>query len=179
MLKSYWVEMSRRLCGEWAGGYVVGWWPMWLLCQPSPKNWVFGFFRLGLTLESEFGACWDRGLGTWTWAWQYMFRLSTKNYKPRAPGSLRHLMLKVFCAIFLTAPYRLPDYVPPCLLACLACSLNFGLISKLIILYSRLGWIDSGHIPVLKISFFLSHFIVENSEFVTVIISSISIQTIH
>ena len=25
-----------------------------------------GFFRLGLTLGSGFGACWDRGLGTWT-----------------------------------------------------------------------------------------------------------------
>ncbi len=25
-----------------------------------------GLFRLGLTLESEFGAYWDRGLGTWT-----------------------------------------------------------------------------------------------------------------
>ena len=36
---------------------------MWLLCQPSQKNWVFGFFRLGQTLGSEFGACWDRGLG--------------------------------------------------------------------------------------------------------------------
>ena len=34
--------------------------------SPSPKNWVFGFFRLGLTLGSGFGACWDRGLGTWT-----------------------------------------------------------------------------------------------------------------
>ena len=34
-------------------------------------------------------------------------RLSTKNYKPRATGSLRHLMLKVFCAILKTAPYRL------------------------------------------------------------------------
>ena len=44
--------------------------PMWLLCQLSPKNWVFGFFRLGLTLESGFGACWDRGLGTLTRAWQ-------------------------------------------------------------------------------------------------------------
>ena len=38
---------------------------------------------------------------------QYMSRLSTKNYKPRATGSLRHLMLKVFCAVLLTAPYRL------------------------------------------------------------------------
>ena len=37
-------------------------------CQPSPKNWVFGFFRLGLPLGSGFWACWDRGLGTWTWA---------------------------------------------------------------------------------------------------------------
>ena len=47
--------------------------PMWLLCQPSPKNWVFGFFSLGLTLESGFGACWDRGLGTWTRAWQKFY----------------------------------------------------------------------------------------------------------
>ena len=36
-----------------------------------------------------------------------MSRLSTKNYKPRATGSLHHLMLKVFCAIVKTAPYRL------------------------------------------------------------------------
>ena len=31
--------------------------------SPSPKNWVFGFFRFGLNLGSGFGACWDRGLG--------------------------------------------------------------------------------------------------------------------
>ena len=36
-----------------------------------------------------------------------MFRHSTKKYKPRATGSLRHLMLKVFCAVLKTAPYRL------------------------------------------------------------------------
>ena len=36
-----------------------------------------------------------------------MSRLSTKNYEPRATGSLRHLMLKVFCAVLKTAPYRL------------------------------------------------------------------------
>ena len=38
-----------------------------------------------------------------------MSRHSTKNYKPRATGSLRHLMLKlkVFCAVLKTAPYRL------------------------------------------------------------------------
>ena len=36
-----------------------------------------------------------------------MSRLSTKNYKPRATGSLRHFMLKVFCAVLKTAPYRL------------------------------------------------------------------------
>ena len=34
----------------------------------SPKNWVWGFFRLGLTSGSGFGACWDRGLENWTWA---------------------------------------------------------------------------------------------------------------
>ena len=47
---------------------VVGWGggPCDYCVSPSPKNWVFGFFRLGLTLESGFGACWDRGLGTWT-----------------------------------------------------------------------------------------------------------------
>ena len=44
--------------------------------SPSPKNWVFGFFRLALTLESGFGACWDRGLGTWTRAWQSFSALS-------------------------------------------------------------------------------------------------------
>ena len=36
-----------------------------------------------------------------------MSRHSTKNYKPGATGSLRHLVLKVFCAVLLTAPYRL------------------------------------------------------------------------
>ena len=47
----------------WGGVGWGGWWPMWLLCQPSPKNWVFGFFRLGLTSGSGFGDCWARGLG--------------------------------------------------------------------------------------------------------------------
>ena len=36
-----------------------------------------------------------------------MSRLSTKNYKPRVTGSLHHVMLKVFCAVLLTTPYRL------------------------------------------------------------------------
>ena len=36
-----------------------------------------------------------------------MSRLSTKNYNPRATGSLRHLMLKVLARHTLTAPYRL------------------------------------------------------------------------
>ena len=36
-----------------------------------------------------------------------MYRLSTKNYNPRATGSLRHLMLKVLARHTLTAPYRL------------------------------------------------------------------------
>ena len=31
--------------------------------SPSPKNWVFGFFRLGLDLGSDLGTCWDGGLG--------------------------------------------------------------------------------------------------------------------
>ena len=85
MLKSYWVG--------WAVGYVVSeqsamwWWPMWLLCQPSPKNWVFGLFRLSLTLGSGFGACWDRGLWTWTRAWQ----LNTDS--EQKPG--RHLDCRV------------------------------------------------------------------------------------
>ena len=55
MLKSWgWV----------VGGGVGG--PCDYCVSPSPKNWVFGFFGLGLTLGSGFGACWDRGLGTWT-----------------------------------------------------------------------------------------------------------------
>ena len=32
----------------------------------SAQSKELGFFRLGLTLGSGFGACWDRGLGTWT-----------------------------------------------------------------------------------------------------------------
>ena len=36
-----------------------------------------------------------------------MYRLSTKNYNPRATGSLRHLMLKVLARHTLTAPSRL------------------------------------------------------------------------
>ena len=36
-----------------------------------------------------------------------MSRLSTKNYKPRATGSLRHLMLKVLARHTITALYRL------------------------------------------------------------------------
>ena len=41
--------------------------------SPSPKNWVFGFFRLGLYLALGVRTCdllgRDRGLiGTWTWA---------------------------------------------------------------------------------------------------------------
>ena len=34
----------------------------------------------------------------------YMSRLYTKNYNPRSTGSLRHFMIKVFCAILITAP---------------------------------------------------------------------------
>ena len=61
---------STPSCLKVVGGGVVGWGggPCDYCVSPSPKNWVFGFFRLGLTLGSGFGACWDRGLGTWTWA---------------------------------------------------------------------------------------------------------------
>ena len=31
--------------------------------SPSPKNWVFGFFRLGLDLGPGLGTCWDGGSG--------------------------------------------------------------------------------------------------------------------
>ena len=37
-----------------------------IIVSAQSKELGFGFFRLGLTLGSEFGACWDRGLGTWT-----------------------------------------------------------------------------------------------------------------
>ena len=56
MLKSYWGVVGR---GGDPCDYCV---------SPSPNNWVFGFFRLCLNLGSGFGACCDRGLGTWTWA---------------------------------------------------------------------------------------------------------------
>ena len=56
---------SSPSCLKVRGGGVVGG-PCDYCVSPSPKNWVFGFFRLGLSLGSGFGACWDRGLGTWT-----------------------------------------------------------------------------------------------------------------
>ena len=31
--------------------------------SPSLKNWVFGFFRLGLDLGSDLETCWDGELG--------------------------------------------------------------------------------------------------------------------
>ena len=37
-----------------------------IVSAPVQRIGFWGFFRLGLTLESGFGACWDRGLGTWT-----------------------------------------------------------------------------------------------------------------
>ena len=33
------------------------------MCQPSPKNWVFGFFRLGLDLGPVGTGDWGLGLG--------------------------------------------------------------------------------------------------------------------
>ena len=35
-----------------------------IIVSAQSKELGFGFFRLGLTLGSEFGACWDRGSGT-------------------------------------------------------------------------------------------------------------------
>ena len=58
----------------WAG-WVKGWlwWSQWIFCQ-SQILWQT-FYRVGasgyVTLGSGFGACWDRGLGTWTRAWQF------------------------------------------------------------------------------------------------------------
>ena len=49
---------------SWGSG-GVGWGgggPCDYCVSPSPKNWVFGFLRLGLDLKSGFGACSDRGL---------------------------------------------------------------------------------------------------------------------
>ena len=58
--------MSRRLCGEWAGGYVVVVVAHVIIVSAQSKELGFWFFRLGLTLGSGFGACWDRGLGIGT-----------------------------------------------------------------------------------------------------------------
>ena len=51
------------------GGWVVV--AHVIIVSAQSKELGFGFFRLGLTLDPGFGACWDRGLGTWTRAWQY------------------------------------------------------------------------------------------------------------
>ena len=64
MLKSW--GWNEQLGIWWVSSRVYGGGPCDYRVSPSPKNWVFGFFRLGLTLGSGFGACWDRGLGTWT-----------------------------------------------------------------------------------------------------------------
>ena len=48
------------------GGVVVVGGPCDYCVSPSPNKLDFWVFRLGLNLGSGFGACWDRGLGTWT-----------------------------------------------------------------------------------------------------------------
>ena len=47
--------------------------------SPSPKNWFFWFFRLGLGWGSNFRTCWDRGLG---------LGLGLDNMAPHIPGLL-------------------------------------------------------------------------------------------
>ena len=44
----------------------VGWVAHVIIVSAQSKELGFLFFRLGLTLGSGFGACWDRGLETWT-----------------------------------------------------------------------------------------------------------------
>ena len=68
MLKSYWVEMSRRLCGEWAGGYVVGWVAHGILLSAQ----VPSVLTLGLWT-------WDFGLGLDNKYWSGVE--SAKNFK--------------------------------------------------------------------------------------------------
>ena len=56
-------------------------------------NWIVSLVRINL-LSNSFASSHNTGN-------------FYKNYKPRATGSLPHLMLKVFCAVLKTAPYRL------------------------------------------------------------------------
>ena len=53
--------VSKQAAMWWGGG------PCDYCVSPSPKNWFFEFFRLGLTLESGFGPVgtgdWGLGLG--------------------------------------------------------------------------------------------------------------------
>ena len=46
----------------WGGGGGVGG-PCDYCVSPSPKNWVFGFFTLGLDIGSDLGTCWEGVLG--------------------------------------------------------------------------------------------------------------------
>ena len=63
------VEWWRRLYTLWRRLYsfveeVIH--TVVIIVSAQSKELGFGFFRLGLTLDPGFGACWDRGLGTWT-----------------------------------------------------------------------------------------------------------------
>ena len=48
----------------WCGGVGGGGGPCDYCVSPVQRVGFVGFFRLGLTLGSGFGVCWDRGLGT-------------------------------------------------------------------------------------------------------------------
>ena len=45
-----------------------------IIVQPIPKNWVFGFFRLGLDLGSNLGTYWDGGLGVGLGLYNFLSR---------------------------------------------------------------------------------------------------------
>ncbi len=57
-----------KSCGWGGNEQSAMWWVVAhvIIVSAQSKELGFGFFSLGLTLESGFGACWDRGLGTWT-----------------------------------------------------------------------------------------------------------------
>ena len=93
------INEQFELWVEWAVGYVVSeqlamwWWPMWLLCHPSPNwTWIWDCFGFGFASKGT-------GLGTRAWQfWGEIILNSTANseychsdWVPKIGGKTKYL----------------------------------------------------------------------------------------